>query len=145
MNGYNREGRNPFQLLKHTELPAGVKYAKVKGAISPYNGDEFYWSKRLGEKYKTIDPQKARLLKKQKGKCQHCGKNFKPKDQLEKHHIKHKSKGGNNSDQNLALVHLYCHDQLHAKEALYKATQATNKLMRTHWRWEEDMIIIPVG
>ena len=141
----SREGKNPFQLLKHTELPAGIKYAKVKGAISPYNGDEFYWSKRLGEKYKTIDPQKARLLKKQKGKCQHCGEKLKPKDMLEKHHIKHKSKGGNNTDQNLALVHLHCHDQLHTKEKLNKAQQEINKLMGKNWRWEDDMIVISVG
>ncbi|MDJ0532566.1 MAG: group II intron reverse transcriptase/maturase [Xenococcaceae cyanobacterium MO_207.B15] len=140
----NREGKNPFQLLKHTELPSGVKYAKVKGALSPYDGDELYWTNRLGDKYKTVDPQKARLLKKQKGKCQNCGTTFKPKDQLEKHHIKHKSKGGNNTDYNLALVHLHCHDKLHAKETKEKATQETNKLMGTHWRWEEDMLIIPV-
>ena len=140
-----REGKNPFQLLKHTELPAGVKYAKVKDTLSPYNGDELYWAKRLGDKYKTIDPQKARLLKKQKGKCLHCEINFKPDDQLEKHHIKHKSKGGRNSDQNLALVHLHCHDSLHSVEILEQAIQATNKLIGKEWRWEEDMLITTKG
>lgn len=113
-----RDGKNPFQLLKHTGLPAGIKYAKVKSALSPFNGDDLYWANRLGDKYKTIDLQKARLLKKQKGKCQYCGATFKPNDQLEKHHTKHKSKGGKNTDQNLALVHLHCHDALHAKEII---------------------------
>ena len=69
---------------------------------------------------------------------------FKPEEQLEKHHIKHKAKGGNNFDQNLALVHLHCHDQLHAMEKLDKTQREIIKLMGTNWKWEEDMIIIPV-
>lgn len=123
----SREGKNPFQLLKHTELPAGVKYVKVKGSLSPYDGNELYWGKRLGDKYETIDPQKARLLKKQKGICRYCRTVFKSTDQLEKHHIIHKSKGGNNSDYNLALVHLHCHDRMHSKELKDKADQILNK------------------
>ena len=137
----SRDGNNPFFLINHTKLPSGVKYVKVKGACSPYDGEEFYWSKRLGDKYKTIDPQKARLLKKQEGICLHCKVRFKPKDQLEKHHIVHKSKGGNNTDYNLALVHLHCHDKLHSKELTDKAFQAINKLIGKNWRWEEDMLI----
>lgn len=141
----NREGKNPFQLLKHTQFPAGKKYAKVKGALSPYDGDELYWASRLGDKYKTVDPQKARLLKKQKGKCQHCGTTLKPNDQLEKHHLKPKSNGGNGSDYNLVLVHLHCHDKLHSKEIREKAYREIIKMIGNKWSWEQDMLIIPVG
>ena len=39
-------------------------HTKVKGAASPYNGDDLYWTNRIGEKYKNSEPQKARLIKK---------------------------------------------------------------------------------
>jgi RNA-directed DNA polymerase len=107
----------PLKLLEHTEFPSGVRWIKVQGERSPYDGDEIYWSQRMGDRYLTLDPQKSRLLKKQKGKCAHCEQYFKPDDLIEKHHIEKKSKGGNNSDNNLLLVHLHCHDQLHHEEA----------------------------
>lgn len=110
----SRKGENELELLCHTDFPASVKWVKVEGCRTPYDGDELYWSKRTGDNYLTIDPQKSRLLKRQKGKCALCGLNFKPEDQIEKHHITKRSKGGNNADKNLLLVHLHCHDQIHS-------------------------------
>lgn len=107
------ENSNPYQLLKHYSFTAGRRWIKVKGTRSPYDGDETYWSVRMGDNYLTVDPQKARLMKNQKGKCAHCGLHFKPSDVIEKHHLNLKSRGGNNSDKNLILVHLHCHDLLH--------------------------------
>lgn len=52
----------------------------------------------------------ATLLKKQKGKCSHCGLFFKDEDLLEKDHIIPKANGGNNSYNNLQLLHRHCHD-----------------------------------
>lgn len=104
---------NPLTLLKHRNFPAGVRWTKVQGERTPYDGDEIYWSKRIGDKYLTIDPQKSRLLKKQKGRCAYCEQQFNPDDLIEKHHIERKSKGGSNADKNLLLVHLHCHDQIH--------------------------------
>jgi RNA-directed DNA polymerase len=112
----SRSGKNPLELLTHTDFPASVKWIKVEGYRTLYDGDELYWSKRIGDNYQTIDPQKSRLFKKQKGKCAHCGISFKPGDQIEKHHIQQKSKGGNNADKNLLLMHLHCHDQIHSSK-----------------------------
>ncbi|NES67315.1 MAG: HNH endonuclease, partial [Okeania sp. SIO2D1] len=47
------------------------------------------------------------------GKCTECRLTFKTGDILEKHHIKHKAKGGNNTDKNLEVLHLHCHDKRH--------------------------------
>ncbi len=102
-----------YFLPKHTDFRCGKRWVKVQNTRSPFDGDETYWSKRMGDKYLTSDPQKARLLKKQKGKCGYCGLNFYPEDLTEKHHLKEKSKGGNNSDKNLVLIHLHCHDKVH--------------------------------
>jgi RNA-directed DNA polymerase len=107
-----KEG-NIINLLCHSDFPASVKWVKVKGNHSPYDGDEIYWSKRLGDKYLTIDPQKSRLIKTQKGKCAYCELSFKPDDKIEKHHLTPKAKGGYNIDKNLVILHLNCHDQLY--------------------------------
>ena len=104
-----------YTLPKHSDFSCGKMWVKVQNTRSPFDGDETYWSKRMGDKYLTSNPQKSRLLKKQKGKCGHCGLNFHPEDLTEKHHIKEKSKGGNNSDENLVLIHLHCHDKVHGK------------------------------
>ncbi len=69
----------------------------------------------MGERYNTHDPQKARLLKRQKGKCAYCGLSFKPNDVVEKHHLESFSSGGNNTDKNLVLLHLHCHDLAEAQ------------------------------
>lgn len=110
----SKKGENPLTLLKHDAFPASVEYIKVEGKRSPYDGDWAYWSTRIGDKYKVLEPQKARLIEGQKGKCVYCGLKFLPEDNLEKHHLNPKSKGGNNSDKNMAIIHLHCHDQLHS-------------------------------
>jgi len=109
----NQKG-DTLNLLCHSDFSASVKWVKVKGNRSPYDGDEIYWSKRLGNKYLTIDPQKSRLIKVQKGKCAYCELNFKPDDKIEKHHLIPKIKDGNNMDKNLVLLHLNCHDRIYS-------------------------------
>ncbi len=108
-----QQGETQFKLHKHSSYPAGQRWTKVKENRSPFDGDEIYWSTRLGDKYQTKDPQKARLLRGQKGKCHNCQRSFKPGDNLEKHHLIPNSQGGNNSDKNLVLLHLHCHDKVH--------------------------------
>ena len=83
-----------YFLPKHADFSCGKIWVKVKESRSPFDGDETYWSTRMGDRYLTSDPQKSRLLKKQKGKCGKCGRNFHPEDLTEKHHIKEKSRGG---------------------------------------------------
>ncbi|MEQ8186522.1 MAG: group II intron reverse transcriptase/maturase [Candidatus Eremiobacterota bacterium] len=103
---------NTLNLLYHSDFPAGVRWIKVKGNRSPYDGDEIYWSKRLGSKYLTSDPQKSRLIKVQNGKCAYCKTSFKPDDKIEKHHLIAKVNGGSSIDKNLVLLHLTCHDRI---------------------------------
>ena len=60
----------------------------------------------------------AKLLKKQKGKCTHCGLFFNHEDLMEIDHKIPRSKGGKDSYDNLQLLHGHCHD---AKTAAAKA------------------------
>jgi RNA-directed DNA polymerase len=61
-------------------------------------------------KYCEIDNVTAKLLKKQKGKCNHCGLSFKHDDLIETDHIIPKSKGGKDKLDNYQLLHRHCHD-----------------------------------
>jgi RNA-directed DNA polymerase len=87
-----------------------VKYVKVKGGVSVYNGDLNYWSR------KAITPDlktrtRAQLLKRQNYKCSLCGKIFLPFDIIETDHITPIAKGGSHKITNLQLLHAVCHDK----------------------------------
>ncbi|MDJ0553855.1 MAG: reverse transcriptase domain-containing protein [Microcoleaceae cyanobacterium MO_207.B10] len=113
-----------IKLPHYRETQASQTYVKLKRDASPYNGDDNYWSNRLGNKYKTSDVQKARIIKRQAGKFTECGLTFKTGDILEKHHIKHKARGGDNTDKNLEVLHLHCHDKRHDPQKFLQAKAA---------------------
>lgn len=96
-------------LLTHAGTPI-VRHVKVKGEASPFDGNWTYWTRRRG-KYPTLHKKVAMLLKKQGGKCTHCGLYFRDDDLHEVHH-----KDGNhrnNKTENLELLHRHCHDTKH--------------------------------
>lgn len=57
-----------------------------------------------------------KLLKDKKGICEICGK----KGQTEKHHIKTKGSGGNDTKENLIEVCRICHTKIHTGEIKIK-------------------------
>jgi hypothetical protein len=58
---------------------------------------------------------KSYLIAREKGKCQFCSKELKGQPS-QIHHIKPRSKGGNNRPSNLAILHKKCHDLMHRKK-----------------------------
>ncbi|MDV3002574.1 MAG: hypothetical protein N5P05_004229 (plasmid) [Chroococcopsis gigantea SAG 12.99] len=96
------------QLINHAEIPI-IRHIKVKGEKSPYDGDGTYWATRMG-KHPELPTRITNLLKKQKGKCNHCGLTFMDGDKMEVDHITPKSKGGKNNYGNFQLLHRHCHD-----------------------------------
>lgn len=103
-----RSESNPIQLRPHSETPI-VRHIKVKGEASPYDGNLKYWSSRIG-KQPGVPTRVSKLLKRQKGKCAHCGLTFREEDVMEIDHIIPKSKGGRDEYRNLQLLHRHCHD-----------------------------------
>ena len=97
-----------IKLKNHSETPI-VRHIKVKGNKSPFDGDMVYWASRMGRHPET-DTRTAKLLKYQKGKCNHCGHYFKNGDLLEVDHRIPKSLGGKDTYKNLQLLHRHCHD-----------------------------------
>ncbi|MBP5975793.1 group II intron reverse transcriptase/maturase [Brasilonema sp. CT11] len=95
-------------LLNHANTPI-VRHVKVKGESSPYDGNLVYWSTRMGNN-PEMPSKVSKLLKKQKGKCAHCGLYFRENDVIEVDHKIPKSKGGKDSYDNWQLLHRHCHD-----------------------------------
>lgn len=108
------EDNHLVKLYEHRETEI-KRYVKVKGNASPYDGNLIYWSARMG-----VHPQMptgiAKLLKRQKGKCLHCGHFFLDEDLMEIDHILPKSLGGKNEYNNLQLLHRHCHDHKTAND-----------------------------
>ena len=105
-----------MKLAKHSATPI-VRHVKVKGDASPYDGNLVYWSTRMG-KHPEASLKVATLLKRQNGKCAHCGLFFKDGDIFEVDHIIPKSKGGKDEYKNLQLLHRHCHDTKTANDEL---------------------------
>jgi RNA-directed DNA polymerase len=97
-----------LELIQHSATPI-IRHVKVKGNSTPYDGDWIYWSSRRGV-YPETPTRVATLLKKQKGKCTHCGLYFTPTDIVEVDHIQPRSLGSKDEYKNLQLLHKHCHD-----------------------------------
>ncbi|HEY9879663.1 MAG TPA: reverse transcriptase domain-containing protein [Leptolyngbyaceae cyanobacterium] len=102
-------GDKATPLRKHESTPIR-RHIKVQSSRSPYDGDWVYWSQRTGT-FPTIKPTVVKLLMAQAGKCQSCGLYFQSEDLMEVHHVD--SNSANYKQDNLALLHRHCHDQLH--------------------------------
>jgi RNA-directed DNA polymerase len=109
-----QEGENPLRLLKHRAIKI-VRYVKVKGEASPYDGNLIYWSTRMGQN-PEVPATVAKLLQKQKGKCAQCELHFTEESVMEVDHIIPKSKGGKNEYKNKQLLHRHCHDKKTASD-----------------------------
>ncbi len=113
-----------IEMFYHTNVQI-KRHTKVKGNASPYDGNWTYWRKRTGA-YPGIPTGKAKLLKRQKGKCNLCEQHFIPEDLIEIDHIIPKSKGGKDTYKNLQALHQHCHDVKHSTRS------NMDKLNRTH-------------
>ena len=136
-------------LKKHYQTE--IEYhTKVKGGDSPYNGDSKYWATRMG-KHPEVKPTVARLLKKQKGKCNHCNLTFQPEDIIETDRIVPQKAGGHKYKDNLQLLHKHCHDVKTKQDLItirrYKYRkvwnrhfkQVQNQFEKLNWIWENDL------
>ena len=106
--------KDGWVLAKCGRIPI-LRYTKVQGKRSPYDGGWAYWSSRMG-KHPELTDRVAKLLKIQKGKCSECGLYFKNEDLLEVDHIKPKRQKGEDKFSNLQLLHRHCHDKKTANE-----------------------------
>ena len=110
-------GKPDLILNKYSDVKI-KRHVMIKKGQSYYDGDTVYWASRLSKGYGNIAPSKAKLLKKQGGKCAYCNQLFKVEDLMDSHHVKFKAKGGKDEYKNLVVMHRHCHDQYHSEEAI---------------------------
>lgn len=146
--GCIKEGINHI-LPIHPETKI-VRHIKVKGNASPYDGNHIYWASRMG-KHPEMKTSIARLLKKQKGKCNYCVLTFKPEDTIECDHIIPRQAGGNKLKDNLQALHKHCHDKKTKKDLetirRYKYRkvwdrhykQIQGQFEKLKWTWNNDL------
>ena len=101
-------------MAKHYETEI-IRHVKVKGTVSPFDGNLVYWSKRL-RKSPDVSTRVINLLKKQKGKCELCGLTFRDRDKWEVDHILPTARGGKDWYANLQLLHDYFHHYKSARD-----------------------------
>ena len=144
-----KQGEFKYILPMHSETKIS-RHIKVKGNASPFDGNTNYWATRMG-KHPEVKASVARLLKKQKGKCNQCELAFKPEDKIETDHIVPRQAGGHKFKDNLQLLHKHCHD-VKTKQDLetirrYKFRKVWDRhYKRIHeqfkklkWVWDNDM------
>ena len=91
------------------------RHTLVKGRSSPDDPTlRDYWEKRQAAKAKDLTFSKQKLAKRQKGQCPECGESLFNDEELQVHHRLAKSQGGKDTYSNLVLVHLFCHQHIHA-------------------------------
>ncbi|MDV3854896.1 group II intron reverse transcriptase/maturase [Elizabethkingia anophelis] len=94
------------------------RHIKVRGAASPDDPSlRDYWTKRQLSKIDDLPKWKINIAKLQNYKCPVCGEFVNNGEQLHVHHHVPKRRGGTDKRENLKLVHLYCHQQLHGSKA----------------------------
>ena len=134
-----RDNPFPTYLISHSDTKIS-RFVKVKGDVSPYDGNLVYWSSRQG-KHPEMPTRTATLLKKQKGKCNWCELYFKDGDVIELDHIIPKSKGGKDEYKNWQLLHRHCHDKKTSIDGSLDKLLKPVKLPSII-RWENDMLVV---
>ena len=101
-------------LLKLSWFPL-ERHVLVKATASPDDPRlADYWTKRQAAKARDLTPSKQKLAKRQQGRCRQCGEALFNDEDLQVHHRLSRSQGGQESYSNLVLVHVLCHQQIHA-------------------------------
>ena len=92
------------------------RHVLVKATASPDDPSlSDYWKQRQVKSAKDLTISKQKIAKRQEGRCLECFKSLFNDEEIQIHQQIPRSLGGNNSYSNLVLVHLLCHQQIHAK------------------------------
>lgn len=105
--------RTGAYLLKFAWFPI-ERHTMVKSTASPDDAAlQDYWEARNRGKTTDLLASLQKLARDQGYSCDVCGKTLFNGEELERHHVRPRRLGGDDSYANLRLRHLFCHDQTH--------------------------------
>ena len=92
------------------------RHVMVKGTSSPDDAQlREYWAKRSAAKSHDLSPHKQRIARIQNHVCPLCGESIHNGEEIHAHHI------NGRKDDDVILVHLYCHQQAHSPKGKSEA------------------------
>jgi len=117
-----RKGKQqPIELMRTSQVRIR-RYVKIRGAANPYDPAwELYLEERLHwQMNQTLTGQSRldALWQGQQGRCTVCGQLLHKEEEEEPWHLHHRiwrSRGGQDTWDNLELLHANCHRQIHAR------------------------------
>ncbi len=110
--GNTKTGRH---LLKFSWFP--IEYPiMVSGRSSPDDPQlKEYWHKRKAKESRNLSESRQKIATNQKGRCPVCQETLFNGEELQVHHVVPRSQGGKDTYNNLRLLHLFCHQHVHAQ------------------------------
>ncbi len=106
--------RTGAYLLKFAWIPI-ERHILVRGTASPDDPQlHGYWAWRSRLTARTIRPGDRTIAARQCYRCPVCSEVLFNDEELQRHHLVPRSRGGRDTCTNLRLLHLYCHQQLHS-------------------------------
>ncbi len=113
-----KDGKPKWLRLRKTFVTVVRRYPKIKAEANPFDPAwESYFEERTGQKMLNhLDGRKRliRLWRDQQGLCPMCKQRITEDSGWHVHHIVRRVDGGNNTTDNLLVLHPYCHRQLHS-------------------------------
>jgi RNA-directed DNA polymerase len=123
------QGR-PIQLMAATKVRI-IRYVKIRSDVNPYDPKwELYLEARLGWQLAQSRAGNSRveyLWKEQGGRCMVCGQPLRiAEEDCQIHHRIWRSRGGPETADNMELLHVNCHRQIHVRERRTEAAASRN-------------------
>jgi RNA-directed DNA polymerase len=124
LRGKKGQGR-PIQLMTAASVKI-IRYVKIQSAVNPYDPKwELYLEARWVWQLDQTRTGRSRiefLWSEQEGRCVVCGQPLQiAGDDCQIHHRVWRSRGGGDTADNLELLHVNCHRQIHVQEKRTKA------------------------
>jgi RNA-directed DNA polymerase len=122
----NKRGQGrPIQLMNAASVRI-IRYVKIRSAVNPYDPKwELYLEARWGWQLTQTRTGRSRfetLWKEQKGRCMACGQPLRlAEEDCQIHHRVKRTEGGQDTADNMELLHANCHRQIHVQERRTKA------------------------
>ena len=119
------------QILNISKIPI-VRYIKVRSGMRVYSSDkqtQQYWEKRATQNVlrEVYSERMERLLKRQEARCPYCCQLIEQIEGTHIHHMRPRSKDGKDELNNLRLLHLFCHEELHRVITRKQMKELTDK------------------